>query len=153
MVGRKVTKTELARLDLTEADILEDIATGLTITKLREKYNVSQRIWSTWLDQADGRRQSVEQARQLFADTIAEETLSIADSTVDPADAAIARVRIDARKWLAGKTAPEKYGDRAQTEVHVNLQSAHLEALKDITVRGGDDEGRISVDHRDQREQ
>ena len=32
-------------------------------------------------------------------------------------DSNMARVRIDARKWAAGKLAPKKYGDKSTTEV------------------------------------
>ena len=48
-------------------------------------------------------------AREEQADFYADEIVTIADT--EP-DAAIARVRIDARKWYAGKLRPKVYGDK-----------------------------------------
>ncbi len=50
-------------------------------------------------------------AREEQADFYADEIITIADT--EP-DAAIARVRIDARKWTASKLRPKVYGDRVQ---------------------------------------
>ena len=48
-------------------------------------------------------------AREKQADFCAGEIVTIADT--EP-DAAIARVRIDARKWVASKLRPKRYGDK-----------------------------------------
>jgi hypothetical protein len=48
-------------------------------------------------------------AREEQADFYADEIVTIADT--EP-DAAIARVRIDARKWVANKLRPKRYGDK-----------------------------------------
>ncbi len=50
-------------------------------------------------------------ARGEQADFYADEIITIADT--EP-DAAIARVRIDARKWAASKLRPKVYGDKVQ---------------------------------------
>lgn len=47
------------------------------------------------------------------AERFANEIVEIADSEPDPKKAA---VRIDARKWVAAKLLPKKYGDRQQIE-------------------------------------
>lgn len=52
-------------------------------------------------------------AREEQADTLADDILAIADT--EP-DAAKARVRVDARKWVASKLLPKKYGDKAVHE-------------------------------------
>lgn len=59
-------------------------------------------------------------AREEQADSIFDETLDIADSI--PAEAPNeeiqrARLRIDTRKWVAGKIRPKKYGDLLKHEV------------------------------------
>ena len=41
-------------------------------------------------------------------------------------------MRLDARRWIAGKVDPERYGEKQGPAVHINLQSEHLQALKDI---------------------
>jgi hypothetical protein len=53
-------------------------------------------------------------ARETQADTLFEEVLEIADSTNQADDR---RVKIDARKWMAGKLRPKVYGDKVQQEV------------------------------------
>lgn len=53
-------------------------------------------------------------ARKAQADAFADEIVQIADTEPDPQKA---RVRIDARKWVAGKQRPKKYGDKARVDV------------------------------------
>lgn len=54
-----------------------------------------------------------ERARKAQADAFADEIVHIADTEVDPQKA---RVRIDARRWVAGKQRPKKYGDKVNME-------------------------------------
>ena len=132
MAGQKITKQLYARLDLSEQDIFEDLATGLPVTEAIRKYQVSKRIWNGWLYRKPGRRDDYKRAQRHFAETLADETIKIADSCIDTADAQIAKVRIDARRWIAGKVDPERYGEKQGPSVQINLQSEHLQALKDI---------------------
>ncbi len=68
-------------------------------------------------------------AREAQADLLAEQILEIADDGtndtyadddgnvhVDHDHIARSRLRVDARKWLASKMAPKKYGDKIQAE-------------------------------------
>lgn len=52
-------------------------------------------------------------ARDAQADALADEIVDIADTEED---AAKARVRVDARKWVASKLKPKRYGDRVTNE-------------------------------------
>lgn len=61
-------------------------------------------------------------AREQQAETYAEEIVEIADTEKD---AAIARNRIDARKWTASKLRPKLYGDRVEVE--------HSGTIKNLT--------------------
>ena len=148
MSGQKITKQLYARLDLSEQDIFEDLATGLPVTEAIRKYQVSKRIWYGWLDRKPGRRDEYKRAQRHFAETLADETIKIADSCIDTADAQIAKVRIDARRWVAGKVDPERYGEKQGPAVQINLQSEHLQALKDIN----NSEDAVSVGHSDRGE-
>ncbi|MEX3667997.1 hypothetical protein AB3X82_07315 [Paraburkholderia phenoliruptrix] len=74
-------------------------------------------------------------AREAQADTLADEMLDIADDgrndwmerlgrddtplgwTVNGEAVQRSRIRLDARKWLAGKIAPKKYGEKIMQEV------------------------------------
>ena len=52
-------------------------------------------------------------ARDAQADHYADEIVSIADTEADPAKA---RVRVDARKWVASKLKPKRYGEKVELE-------------------------------------
>jgi len=63
-----------------------------------------------WLHADAGFKDRYERAREAQADSHVDDIIDIAD---DPAlDANEKRIRIDARKWVAGKQRPKKYGDK-----------------------------------------
>ncbi|WP_428562480.1 MAG: hypothetical protein ACP59X_21495 [Solidesulfovibrio sp. DCME] len=70
-----------------------------------------------WLRQYQEFAAQYARAREVQADVLADEILEIADSDLDPNRA---RVMIDARKWLAGKLRPKKYGDRVELDHKVD---------------------------------
>jgi hypothetical protein len=77
-----------------------------------------------WLSERKEFSEQYARARELQADHLAEEILQIADDgqndtyQTDNGEAvnhdviARSRLRVDARKWLAAKMAPKKYGDK-----------------------------------------
>lgn len=69
-------------------------------------------------------------AMLLRADLLADEILDIADSGGDPAQS---KNRIDARKWLASKIMPSRYGDRLEVVGHQTISIN--EALTDARAR------------------
>lgn len=75
-------------------------------------------------------------AREIQADRFADEIIDIADTEPDPQ---VARVRMDARKWHASKTAPKKYGDRVELE---NKHSGTIAVAPELTliINGAGDE-------------
>jgi hypothetical protein len=84
-----------------------------------------------WLDQFEPFQEQYARAREIQADTLADQILDIADDgsndtyPVDDTGAtgtnhdviARSRLRVDARKWMASKLAPKKYGEKLQQEV------------------------------------
>lgn len=66
-------------------------------------------------------------AREAQADYYADEVPYIADTEPDPNKA---RVRIDARKWAAGKLKPKVYGDKLDIsgDLNVKLDDAQVES-------------------------
>lgn len=60
--------------------------------------------------------QEYTRARERQADHIFDEVLAIADGVTKPEDVAAARLRIDARKWMAGKLRPKVYSDKTTHE-------------------------------------
>lgn len=74
----------------------------------------SQSAVFRWLTDAPSFREQYAHARDVQADSLADEILDISDGT--GGDAQRDRLRVDARKWLAGKLAPKKYGDKLEVE-------------------------------------
>ncbi len=66
-------------------------------------------------------------AREAQADTLADEILQIADD--DATDPQSRRVRVDARKWLAGKLRPKVYGDKLDVSAAVQVGGALRQEL------------------------
>jgi len=66
-----------------------------------------------WLGQYREFSDMYARAREVQADVLADEIIEIADTEPDPNRA---RVMIDARKWLASKLRPKKYGDHLKLD-------------------------------------
>lgn len=98
--------------------------------------------WATfiaWINADINRSEQYARARESQADKMAEDILSIADEAVveakhqgedvilDISASAVARnkLRVDARKWLAAKMAPKKYGDKVMNE-HTGTDGAPI---------------------------
>lgn len=64
-----------------------------------------------WLGERAEFRDQYARAREEQAESLADEITEIADTAED---AQIARLRIDARKWVASKLKPKRYGDRLE---------------------------------------
>lgn len=90
--------------------ICEGIAMGKPLVALCEQYKLSYSTVTKWLRTMPEFAANYTQAREDQADWHHDAILSIADdSNLTPEDR---RVRIDARKWSAGKMRPKKYGDK-----------------------------------------
>lgn len=89
--------------------------------------------WATLAAYINATPERIEQyarAREAQADKLADDILAIADDgqrdtyidsdgneRTDQDVIARSRLRVDARKWLASKMAPKKYGDKTESEV------------------------------------
>lgn len=67
-------------------------------------------------------REQYAMAREVQAETMADEIVSIADGSGLDVEARVAlsardRLRVDSRKWVASKLLPKKYGDKITQEV------------------------------------
>ena len=95
-----------------------------------------------WL-QADrsGFREMYELAREVQAECLADEIIDIADEAYDRDTAAGAKVRVDARKWVAARLLPKKYGDVRRHE-HSGEVSLNLSDVIDrLNARGQGQDG------------
>ena len=95
-----------------------------------------------WLGQDDAFRDQYARAREEQADALADDIVEISDEAdvvakadgeevrlaLDPTAVARNRLRVDARKWVAAKLKPKKYGDR---QVLAGDPEAPLHGLSD----------------------
>lgn len=99
-----------------------------------------------WLEADEKFRQQYARARELQAEFYAQQIIDIADDGhndtyeddeghvhVDTDVIARSKLRVDARKWVAAKLLPKKYGDKAAVEVSGGL-SVEAVAAKVRTV-------------------
>jgi hypothetical protein len=116
--------------------ICETISTsnkGLRTICKEEKISVSSVL--NWLRDTENKEFLAQYARakQEQADHLAEEIIAIADDSSDDLKGVDdygnrienkefvnrSKLRVDARKWVAAKLAPKKYGDKLDTTIHV----------------------------------
>jgi hypothetical protein len=96
--------------------ICEEIANGRSLRSICLEANMPHPgTVCRWLAEDEGGklREQYARARDAQSDVIADEILMIADTEKDTHKA---RVRIDARKWLAGKMKPKVYGDKVNLD-------------------------------------
>ena len=135
MMGEKVTNTRTrARVTKSEElleQIFERVAKGESLNRICSEPGMpARKTFYEWVAEDETVLRRYEFAMIMRADTYAEETIEIADDNrfdtrIDDNgrevtdDEAInrARLRVDARKWYAGKLAPKKYGDKVLNTV------------------------------------
>ena len=94
--------------------ICERIADGESVRKISLDDDMPcQTTFFKWLANDEVAAQQYTRAREAQADALANDIVDIADTEADPAKA---RVRIDARKWMAGKLKPKVYSEKHSIE-------------------------------------
>jgi len=131
--------------------ICERIAEGESLRAICEEPDMPARVnVIRWLEKDDALRNQYARARELQADQEFDEIKAIAD-LADPEDVNVARLRIDARKWRAGKLRPKVYGDKVaiggaddlpaiktQDVTAADVVAARLAAIKSRATGGTD---------------
>ena len=137
MAGKALKKRLLAEIEERGGPeyVREYIATGGTILDLANELGCSRTYLSRHLNAQEAYRPMIDEARREHADTLAEEALQIADGladgTVTREDIAVAKERIDVRKWLATVNHPDRYQQNKNgPTVVLNINQLHLDALK-----------------------
>lgn len=103
-----------------------EIAECVPLRTIAKQHNVSFCSLATYLSRPDHIEQYT-RAREAQADKMAEDILGIADdgerdtyidedgvTRINQEVIARSRLRVDARKWLAGKMAPKRYGEKLE---------------------------------------
>lgn len=113
----------------TVAVICDRIALGESLRSIcRDEAMPAMSSVFLWLNKHSEFSDQYAHAREAQADTLADEIVDIADdgsrdytvdadgiATVDHDHIARARLRVDARKWIASKLKPKKYGEKLDT--------------------------------------
>jgi hypothetical protein len=127
--------------------ICEGIAEGMSLRSLCDAEDMPNKATVfRWLadEERKGFRDQYARARETQADALFDEILQIADDgandsykddegrvKVDQDVIARSRLRVDARKWMAGKLRPKVYGDKIQTEHSGEMTVRSATDLKD----------------------
>lgn len=106
---------------------------GKTHTDICLEMGISRKALERWLDESDPDGDKIARARALAADQLAMETLQIADQS-EPEHAAHARVRIQARQWVAERWNPKTYGSQKAQQININIQDLRMNALRHVEV-------------------
>lgn len=113
--------------------ICEEICAGIALGKSARsmciEVGITQKTLWNWLATDINLLQQYARAKERCADLLAEEIIEIADDSqsdykiredgtkyIDNEAVQRSRLRVDARKWYAGKLAPKKYGDKVVNE-------------------------------------
>ena len=112
-------------------NILIEIENGKALRNiLKEDEMPSTQTFYRWIDEDEEKSKQYARACEVRADAIFDEIIDIADDTsqdtISKGDAEVqnsewisrSRLRVDARKWIASKLNPKKYGDK--TDITTN---------------------------------
>lgn len=104
-------------------EICELIADGTSLRKICDRPDMPNKATVfRWLAAHQTFSDQYAHARDSQADTLFDDVLAIADQYDSAADKLDvdhiqrAKLRIDARKWMAGKLRPKKYGEKLELE-------------------------------------
>jgi hypothetical protein len=126
-------------------DICEQIAAGKSLRSICEQSDMPNKATVfRWLSADKGFSDQYARARETQADTLFDEILAIADDgkndsyvdedgmvRTDHDVIARSKLRVDARKWMAGKLRPKVYGEKVTQEHTGSLKVVSATDLKD----------------------
>ena len=97
--------------------MLEEIASGRSVIGLcrEEEWTPNAETWYRWLYKIEGLSNRYTRAKSIQSEYSADQILDIADRA-DNQNFQVARLQIDARKWVAAKLVPHKYGEKTQID-------------------------------------
>ncbi len=92
--------------------ILTRLADGESLNSICKSEGIPSRVTVySWLLKNDDFLNKYRAAREQQADSLADDTLAIAD-VATPENWTVARLQVQVRQWAAAKMAPRKYGER-----------------------------------------
>ena len=148
--AKKAGKAEAEKPKLTAAEkceafgielICAQTADCIALRRIASEIGISWATLVNWINAKPERIEQYARAREAQADKFAEDIIEIADEMVletkydgedvkivmDSTAVARNRLRVDARKWLASKMAPKKFGDRLNLDADVTVRELSAE--------------------------
>lgn len=124
------------------AQVLATISTGETVYYAMAN-NALDPSFLSWVMTDPSRKELYEKAQEVAAETLAHKRLELAQSSPDPDDMYMVKIRDTIYKELAEKWNPERYGPKKQVEQTVTVDiAAAIEAAdkRVIELRPTDDD-------------
>lgn len=145
--AKVAAKTQAGRPTLKSADlcgrICSLIAEGHSLRAIgRMKDMPSAEAVREWLTKDEVFAAQYVRAREEQADHYADEIVAMADEAIgkDAAEVAARRLAVDARKWVASKLKPKKYGDKVDVE-HSGAVTQRIEKIERTIVDPANPDG------------
>lgn len=147
MASRPILRKLIADIDAAggEAALYERIADGDSVLTISRDFGISRSFLSNHLNRSPEHKANMRRARETRADFLGDEINEIAD-TATPLTANVAKLRIDTRRFIAGRLNPDTWSEKQAPLIQINANSLHLDALR--KVRADDTAARLlsSVD-------
>lgn len=133
MAGTPIRRQLAARVaDAGGVEVIADrVASGETLAAIAEELGFRRELLVRWIYADEDRAALLRAARAQAADALVEQSLQIAD-TASPAEAQLARLRVDTRQWIASRWNRSAYGAQDKAAVEINIGSLHLDALRHV---------------------
>ena len=152
MAGRGAPSKRTPEL---EEALCELIATGSSLVSACRECDVGLTTVFRWLSESPEFRDKYTRAREAQAEHYASEIVDIADEVevqqvvtpdgvvdfkLDATAVARNKLRVDARKWVASKLLPKKYGDRVEN-VHTGVDGGPVDLNLKVSFVGAKRDG------------
>lgn len=106
-------------MDDTRQAIVDELTNGKSLSVICENAGLpNRRTVQRWQDDDEEFNAAVTHAREIGFHSLAEKALADAETDTD---AALGRLKFDARRWYLGKLSNAFSDNKAQTHVHVDL--------------------------------
>lgn len=113
-IARQYQSSDIPYDEELAYQIVEMIADGISLKRICELDGMPRKAsFYRWMDSKQDLRDKYARAKDDAADALADDIEDIANAVLKGVyDPAAARVAVDAKKWIASKLKPKKYGDK-----------------------------------------
>lgn len=104
----------------TMSVIAQRLTDGQTLKDIAGAWRVPYGKLSEWIIEDRDRSEAYNRALKIWADSLAQETIQIADRAgTDKGEAAKAKLQVESRRWAASKWDRDRYGERSAVNLNV----------------------------------